>query len=183
MLDIDLRADFRQVNRSLKGLEKEVEKAASRAINDSIRKSNTQAKRHVKKWMRLKKVGDAAKLIRLSFSRPETLRASITAQRGRENRPSAKHMIGTRAMKSGTVKWQSGGRTWRTSPAFKGKGKLNGHYFKRLPSGKLSKIMGPSAGDAVNDAAAVLKKTAQTHAVERFHHHVGRFLRRKGLGR
>ena len=190
MINVSIKADVDRVTRALSGMKGEINKAAARALNDAASKSNTVAKREVKKNVGLKRISDAAKYIRIYKANPTKLIATIGARLGKAARVSLKDLSYVRT-KGSEVSWKAGGDKITTSNAFQGKGRLGGHYYKRYQPGaatwaarrKITKLTSRSAGDAIMlpSAADSITKAAGTTARERFAHHMNRTLIRLGI--
>jgi hypothetical protein len=178
MLDIDLRADFRRVTRSLKGLEDEVEKAASRAINDTLKQVRTQARREIKHDLNLRRAKHVMKNVVIDRANKRTLSGRVI---GKGKAIPASDIKGARAAKRNGVTFSYWGKTVHIQRGFK----YNTTYFKhtgkkRLP---IQRIVGPSIPITMiqNSIRKVMTTKAERVFPGRFRYHLKREIDRLRL--
>jgi len=178
MLNIDITADVREVQRALGSLRGEVDKCAARALNDAARVAKTQAVRGVSKGLNLRRQKNARSSMVVNRAHPRKLIASLVAT----GKPiPLSDLKGAKATKRGGVRANYWGKSVHVRRGFK----YNNTFFKRTGPKRtpIQRLVGPPVPDTLmrkNVSASVIK-IGQERAAVRFAHHIDRALKRLGI--
>ena len=178
MIDIDVKAEVDGVMRSLKGLERSVEKVASASLNDAIKQVRTATVRETAQEMNA-----TQKAVRKAFviqkATPTRLIASIVTSKGTIPLHSVK---GSKAYKYNGVKGTYGNKVHHHQKGF-GKTKYGRVFFRRKGQARkpIEVIHGPSVKVSLMKESAGLIKIGQEAFVRRMNYRLDRELRRLGL--
>lgn len=178
MIDIDIRAEFKQAERALRGAEKELNTATSRAINDTLKQARTHASRTLQEDLNLKNQRAIKKGLVMRRAGKYRLQGMLL---GGGSPVPASHFKGSRATKRQGVKFNYWGNHRHIQRGFK----YNGTFFMRRGKKRhpITKIFGPSIPTAMARRAikSSLVKLANKKLPERFRYHIGAALAKHRL--
>ena len=178
MIEISVKTEFDDVMRSLKGLERSIERAGARALNDAIKQVRTATVRETAEEMNV-----TQRAVRKAFviqrATPTRLVASLVTSKGSIPLHSVK---GSRVTKRQGAKGAYGGKTHHHQKGF-GRTKYGKVFFRRKGQSRkpIEVLHGPSVKVSLMKESTGLVKLGQDAFIRRMSYHMDRELKRLGL--
>lgn len=161
-ITFDVRGDFREVKRMFKELGPAIDRAASRALNDTITTVRAQGAREIKLRHKALKIGDIKREMKMGRANPRNLSAS-TSTSGKplslsRFSPSSKKRTGVTAVIGNRRVLMGGpGRRAFVIPAYG-----NEYFVRRSAKGRgVKKIRGPSLPGIFRASSDKFKRIAK----------------------
>ena len=179
-MQIDVKAEVDEVIRALGKLDGEIDKAASRALNDAAKSMKVEATRELKVEMNLKIQKHLRRHITVEKSTPYKLSAGVV---GGGKAVPLSSVKGSRAYKRHGVKGSYGKHNVHIQRGFK----YNNTFFKRTGKARhpITVITGPTipTGMLKQAITRAVQRKGQTQFTKRFDYWLDRSLKRLGIRR
>ena len=178
MVDIDVQVEVDAVVKALGKLDGEVDKAASRALNDAAKQMKTEVNKQLKDEMNLRNLKHLRKHDTVSKATPTKLVAGVVGGGAAVPLSSVK---GSKATKRNGVRGSFGGQTVHVKRGFK----WNNTFFKRVGKSRnpIQLITGPTIPTGMLKSAITkaVQVKGQSAFIRRFDYWIDRSLRKLGI--